>query len=153
APAGGGVEVGTNAGTIELISCTVIGNHSTGTSGAFQGGGGIGLFGTGGSHGTIVLRNSIVAGNTTATTGPDAYGAGNSLHYNFIGGGGGSSGWLNQDHLGTSENPLDPQLGPLQDNGGPTRTHAPLAGSPVLFAGDPYLSGPDQRGSFRQTGT
>ena len=29
----------------------------------------------------------------------------------------------------------DPQLGPLADNGGPTHTHLPLAGSPVLDAG------------------
>jgi hypothetical protein len=29
----------------------------------------------------------------------------------------------------------DPRLGPLQDNGGPTRTMAPLAGSPALDAG------------------
>jgi hypothetical protein len=30
----------------------------------------------------------------------------------------------------------DPRLGPLQDNGGPTLTHAPLPGSPLLSAGD-----------------
>src|SRR5262249_32666420 len=31
---------------------------------------------------------------------------------------------------------LDPKLGPLQDNGGPTLTHALLPGSPALDAGD-----------------
>jgi len=30
-----------------------------------------------------------------------------------------------------------PMLGSLQDNGGPTPTHAPLAGSPIIDAGDP----------------
>ncbi|MEX0993679.1 MAG: choice-of-anchor Q domain-containing protein [Solirubrobacterales bacterium] len=29
----------------------------------------------------------------------------------------------------------DPALGPLDDNGGPTETHAPLAGSPAIDAG------------------
>src|SRR5262249_1098920 len=31
----------------------------------------------------------------------------------------------------------DPKLGPLQNNGGPTQTHALLAGSPAIDAGDP----------------
>src|SRR5262249_5019042 len=31
---------------------------------------------------------------------------------------------------------VNPLLGPLQDNGGPTRTHALLPGSPALEAGD-----------------
>jgi hypothetical protein len=43
----------------------------------------------------------------------------------------------------------DPLLGPLQDNGGPTLTHAPLPGSPAIDAGDPNFAPPpfyDQRG-------
>ena len=47
---------------------------------------------------------------------------------------------------------LNPQLGPLTDNSGPTRTHHPLAGSPLIDAGDPNFVGPpnvDQRGSPR----
>jgi hypothetical protein len=43
----------------------------------------------------------------------------------------------------------DPQLGPLQDNGGPTFTHALLPGSPAIDAGDPNFVPPplyDQRG-------
>jgi parallel beta helix pectate lyase-like protein len=43
----------------------------------------------------------------------------------------------------------DPLLGPLQDNGGPTLTHALLPGSPAIDAGDPNFSPPpfnDQRG-------
>jgi hypothetical protein len=42
-----------------------------------------------------------------------------------------------------------PLLGPLQDNGGPTFTHAPLQGSPAIDAGDPNFTPPpdyDQRG-------
>jgi hypothetical protein len=43
----------------------------------------------------------------------------------------------------------DPLLGPLQDNGGPTLTHALLPGSPAINAGDPNFTLPpvyDQRG-------
>ena len=43
----------------------------------------------------------------------------------------------------------DPLLGPLQDNGGPTVTHALLPGSPAIDAGDPNFTPPpfyDQRG-------
>jgi hypothetical protein len=43
----------------------------------------------------------------------------------------------------------DPILGPLQDNGGPTFTHALLPGSPALDSGDPNFMPPpffDQRG-------
>jgi predicted outer membrane repeat protein len=43
----------------------------------------------------------------------------------------------------------DPMLGPLQNNGGPTFTHALLPGSPAIDAGDPKFTPPpyyDQRG-------
>jgi len=43
----------------------------------------------------------------------------------------------------------DPMLGPLQDNGGPTLTHALLPGSPAIDSGDPNFTPPpffDQRG-------
>jgi hypothetical protein len=43
----------------------------------------------------------------------------------------------------------DPLLGPLQDNGGPTFTHALLPSSPAIDAGDPSFTPPpfyDQRG-------
>ena len=45
------------------------------------------------------------------------------------------------------------QLGPLQDNGGGTPTHAPLVGSPLLDAGDAALCpAADQRGVVRPLG-
>lgn len=44
----------------------------------------------------------------------------------------------------------DPQLGPLQANGGATRTHAPLAGSPAIDAGgNAACPTADQRGAPR----
>jgi N-acetylneuraminic acid mutarotase len=56
------------------------------------------------------------------------------------------SGYLNGpgDQINT-----DPLLGPLQDNGGPTFTHALLPGSPAIDSGDPNFTPPpfyDQRG-------
>jgi uncharacterized repeat protein (TIGR01451 family)/CSLREA domain-containing protein len=44
----------------------------------------------------------------------------------------------------------DPLLGPLADNGGPTLTHLPLAGSPAIDAGDnDRCTATDQRGTTR----
>ena len=45
---------------------------------------------------------------------------------------------------------LDPQLGPLRDNGGPTQTHALMFGSPAIDAGNPIeFPTVDQRGFTR----
>jgi predicted outer membrane repeat protein len=56
-------------------------------------------------------------------------------------------GYLNGPGDQINTNPL---LGPLQDNGGPTYTHALLPGSPAIDSGDPNFTPPpfdDQRGS------
>jgi hypothetical protein len=47
---------------------------------------------------------------------------------------------------------IDPLLGPLQDNGGYTLTHLPMAGSPVVNIGNFGCSGSDQRGLRRPRG-
>jgi CSLREA domain-containing protein len=49
---------------------------------------------------------------------------------------------------GTSITAANPGLGPLADNGGPTLTHAPLPGSPLIDAAEasPICTGADQRG-------
>jgi hypothetical protein len=46
----------------------------------------------------------------------------------------------------------DPKLGPLQDNGGPTATIAPAAGSAAIDAGLPFGLTTDQRGLPRPAG-
>src|SRR5262249_50874775 len=63
-----------------------------------------------------------------------------------------AAGLLNQstDQVGSLANPLDPLLGPLQDNGGPTFTHALLTGSPAIDKGKNLtnpLATTDQRGT------
>jgi len=60
---------------------------------------------------------------------------------------------VNGDQVGTLAAPLDPLLGPLQNNGGPTFTHALLSGSPAIDAGD-NTGAPttDQRGFSRIVG-
>ncbi len=50
--------------------------------------------------------------------------------------------------VGTSTDPVDPKLGPLADNGGPTQTCALLKGSPAIDMGSNPANLPtDQRGS------
>ena len=92
--------------------------------------------------GTLNARNTILAGNT-ALTGPDLSGNLGSLGHNLIGNTQGGSGFAATDLLN-----VDPLLGPLQDNGGPTQTMALLPGSPAIDAGDdtPPLPDFDQRG-------
>ena len=51
----------------------------------------------------------------------------------------------------TDRRSLDPKLGPLADNGGPTQTHALLAGSPAINQGDSSFE-TDQRGIGRPQG-
>jgi hypothetical protein len=59
-----------------------------------------------------------------------------------------SSGLIAPGELtGSRASPLDPKLGPLEDNGGPTLTMALLPGSPAIDTGDTTAAPPtDQRG-------
>jgi hypothetical protein len=47
---------------------------------------------------------------------------------------------------------VNPLLGPLGDNGGPTRTHALGAGSPAIDAAGDACPATDQRGVARPLG-
>lgn len=87
------------------------------------------------------VTNSIIAGNT-APVGPDCAG-GLDTAYDLVGNGAGCTGpsAANHDKVGTTASPLDPRLGPLNGNGGPTPTLALLAGSPAINAGSPAAPG------------
>jgi hypothetical protein len=95
----------------------------------------------------VFLSNTIVAGNT----GGDVHTSiGQFIHdarHNLIGDGASSGGIIN----GVNGNivGINPILGPLQNNGGPTMTHALLASSPAINAGTNTLEigATDQRGA------
>jgi hypothetical protein len=87
-----------------------------------------------------------------------------SIGHNLIGvgQGDGSAGWVASDQLGTVAAPIDPVLGPLQNNGGPLAgavnyqqvpaTHEVLPFSPALQAGNPATApATDERGVLRNT--
>ncbi|MCA1637887.1 MAG: carboxypeptidase regulatory-like domain-containing protein [Acidobacteria bacterium] len=87
------------------------------------------------------VRNTIIA-NNTAPSGSDVDGAFTSLGNNLIGNSTDSTGFtngVNGDIVGTAAAPINPLLGPLQDNGGQTDTRALLPGSPAVDAGNNCL--------------
>jgi CSLREA domain-containing protein len=107
--------------------------------------------------GSIGLVNSLVAGNRSPTS-PDLV----NLHafldgsFNLIGVGSdsGLSNGVDGNRVGTAAAPLDPRLGLLDDNGGPTHTHPLLAGSPAIDAGSTAdCPDTDQRGVSRPQGS
>lgn len=94
-------------------------------------------------------RNSIVALNV-APSGPDVEGPMSSDGFNLVGSDSGPDiSPLGSDQIGTPDAPIDPLLAPLQDNGGPTFTHALLLGSPAFDKGHSSGSTTDQRGFTR----
>jgi hypothetical protein len=157
---GGGIF--NNYGTLTLNNSTVSGNSANSGYGSF--GGGIASWG-----GTVTLTNSTVSGNGAGggiylEFGVGTLHAGNTIiagnyagdlsgnlgsqGHNLIGNTQGGSGFDPTDLLN-----VNPLLGLLQDNGGPTQTMAMLAGSPALNAGDPTQLGvADQRGVVRSGG-
>jgi CSLREA domain-containing protein len=146
---GGGI---VNGGDVELDAFGVITltNSTVARNSAPQGGGivqGIG--------GVATLVNSLVAENN-APEGPDVVLAGGSVsaRFNLIGNGSGSGITnTNGNQVGTASAPIDPKLGALADNGGPTRTHALLLGSPAIDAAStPDCPTTDQRGVLRPQG-
>jgi CSLREA domain-containing protein len=125
----GGQGAGINnaiGGTLALSNSTVVNNiASSGVGGSV--GGGI----SGGTGGSGSLANTLVA-NNNAGNGKDLAGFFNSQDFNLI------RDPVGADFAGTTTHNItgqDPLLGPLASNGGPTQTHALLAGSPALDAG------------------
>lgn len=137
---GGALSVGGSNSSVTLSNCTISGNSAT------TDGGGIDIA----SPGTLLLRNTIVAGNTSGGTAQDINGIATSLGGNLIGDGTGlSMTALGTDQVGTSGTPVVPMLGSLIDNGGPTKTMALLTGSPAINAGVSGGPANDARGFSR----
>src|SRR5215213_1567676 len=120
-----------------LINCTITKNVSPNGFGN----------GVTGHTGTYTVANTIIAGNGPTGNGPDlknviftppTY---ESLGHNLIGNAEDVSTFnVFGDQTGSTAAPLDPHLGPLLDNGGPTLTHALLTNSTALDAGDNSLA-------------
>jgi hypothetical protein len=132
-----------NSGTATLTNCTLSLNS------AAQGGG-IYVYPTD----ILNLTNTIVAGNTSYGIGLDINGPVTTADHNVIGDATGSTGivnGVNGNIAGGNGNPvINADLGPLQNNGGPTQTMALLAGSPAIGNADNALAPvTDQRGFIR----
>jgi hypothetical protein len=152
--AGGGI---LNSGTLTITNSTVSGNGATGQHDGqpWGHGGGISDVATfnnstlsnnyaslsaGGIEGGGAIGNTILNNNS----GANITGTMTSLGYNLSSDDGAGNLTGPGDQINT-----DPMIGPLQDNGGPTLTHALLPSSPAINAGDPNLTPPpfyDQRG-------
>jgi predicted outer membrane repeat protein len=118
--------------------CTISGNN------AYVKGGGVYTDGT-----LPQFMNTIIAGNTG--THPDFSGLVYSSSWDLLGDPAGSQGFGqngSHDVVGAPGNPLNPNLAPLGDYGGPTWTMPPRPGSPAIDQGhSAFLS--DQRGRAR----
>jgi hypothetical protein len=148
---GGGID---NHGFATVTNATITANRADADfNNTGQGGG---IFSPAGGT-LLLLRNTIVAGNFrgAASARDDVKGAVGPSAFNLVGDGTGLAGISNNDAngnlVGTALAPIDPRLGPLQDNGGPTQTHALLPGSPAIDRGlAPGLApAADQRGAGR----
>ena len=135
---GGDFGIGNN-GTMTLTNCTVQ-EHDVGTLGISN-------------NGTLTVTNTLVDSDCVTEGG----GISTSNGYNIE-----SPGNTCGFDQGTDQPSVpDPMLGPLQDNGGPTETHALLSGSPAINQipvedcldadGEPLAT--DQRGEPRLAGT
>lgn len=120
---------GVGRANIHLNNVTITNNHGNSSFG-----GGIRIIDMGDVGPHVFVKNSIIAGNGNF----DCQGTMQSAGHNLIGD---SDGCVIQGV--TTGNILDqsPNLANLADNGGPTQTHALLAGSPALDAGNPAVPG------------
>ena len=140
---GGGIHA---MGGSQITNSTLSGNNATTSGGAIEGTGvtitsstitantspvsspgaiRISLF-----PNTSKVSSSIIAGNTNG----DVAGNTSSLGYNLVGTVTGFTA------TGDQKGVTNPMLGSLADNGGPTKTHAPLPGSPAIDTGNPTFN-------------
>ena len=137
--AGDGGGIYASAGTTSLFNVTITQNTANSDEVGVGIGGGI----TSAAGATVIFLNSIIAQNefVVVTQGgnllklDDCAGTLTSLSINNIMGADGDGVDTSHCTVGGTYTAADPALGPLQDNGGPTQTHALLAGSPAIDAG------------------
>jgi CSLREA domain-containing protein len=150
---------------LRVTNSTLSGNHAAQEGGGIYSKGGLYLHnatvvnnGAGDFGGGVYtaeyllsLRNTIVVDNTASGGGPDCYvNTVTTYGYNLIGNTAGCGIYPKTGDL----TDVSPKLGPLQDNGGPTFTHALLPGSLAIDHGNRngcidhqgFLINTDQRG-------
>jgi hypothetical protein len=148
---GGGIANG-SSGSLTLNNSTVSGNTTPTGGGGIHNAGVIALnnttlaFNTAGSgagilnantSGAVNVRNTIIARNTVGGAVDDCLGSLFSLGYNLIQENvSTAAGCTLTNDTSTNLIGLDPLLDTLRNNGGKTQTHALLAGSPAIDAGD-----------------
>jgi hypothetical protein len=165
-------------GPATISNTTISGNSVAG--GSAQASGGLGMYGghdvylynvtitdntmestVGGSGGvsdwdsgspTLHVYNSIIANNSGGVQ-PDCYMPAGNIDFHNV------PNIVTQELAGCGAlnagavNNVDPDLGPLADNGGGTQTHLPLPGSPAIDTGDnATCTSDDQRGISRPQG-
>jgi CSLREA domain-containing protein len=119
-----------DAGTVTMNNVTIAHNQ-----GSTRGGVSVA------AEARVILRNTIIANNRTPAAVPsDVLGVFSSYSNNLIGVNQNSN-FLpglpnaNDDYVGSTTAFLNPQLGPLANNGGPTDTYALLSASPAINRG------------------
>jgi CSLREA domain-containing protein len=134
----GGGGIASFASTGETIKNTTIARNTATTSnggGIFSGGDG------------PKFKNTIVANNTSVNFPSDNCTFSSTSHGNNLA----SDESCDFDQQSDKQN-TDPNLGPLQNNGGPTDTHALGVGSPAINAAGKPFPTKDQRGVKRPQG-
>ncbi|MCA9054948.1 MAG: hypothetical protein KDA75_14000, partial [Planctomycetaceae bacterium] len=130
-PYGGAIS--SSGSNLTVTNSTLTLNQATSVGG--------GIVATGDSGDTVIIQNSIIAGNLTSGTVPDLgfSGVARTVRFSLIGRNdatglaptSGTTPDANGNFVGgsTAGTAINPMLGPLQDNGGPTLTHELLATS------------------------
>ncbi len=111
-------------GNVTVLNSTLSGNTA-------QGGGAVYNLGDTGTA-AVTINNSILANTANGATDFQA----NSLYGGPVTSSGSNNIIGSQINFTGSFSSANPQLGPLQNNGGPTQTLAPLPGSPAIDAGN-----------------
>jgi hypothetical protein len=123
---GGGLACG--AGELRIQYSTIASNAAYNFTNSAHGGGVAQL--AVGASAMVYLENSLVSGNTTNNA------FGENVYPRMLNGEYNVSSDATPGSTNTANN-LDPNIGPLGDNGGPVATMALLAGSPAVNSADP----------------
>ena len=152
-----GNSVGDDGGGLYSAYASVTLQNSTITNNDADRAGGVFIFDS--AQPLLTSINSIVAQNTGTTSHADFHldADAQMFEYSLIGDNAGTqldpapvgSPDANGNLVGTRDSEIDARLGPLADNGGPTKTHALLEDSPAIDAGKASLLSTDQRGFAR----